>query len=677
MNHPFTRPAGSGAELLGLWATLVAVPVAALPHAWEQPPWVTAFVLGAWIWRAAIHAGNARIPSLWVMTLLVLAGGALTVAEFGTLFGQQAGTALLLVMVALKLLEIRSRRDLVVTLFLAYFVVVTTYFFNQSIQIGAYSLLSAWVITAALIQVHGARRLEVTRLARRSAAMILHALPFMLILFLLFPRIPGPIWGQPEPDRSAAQTGLSDRMEPGDIAQLLENQATVLRVRFDGPVPPQHQQYWRALVMTGYDGRRWYADRNRPEIPSDDPEPTDIGYTATLEPTRERYLPVLEYPVALPGHATLQDNFQVTTRNRVDSRLQYTASARPDAPPGWPLAADERARTLALPAGAAPRARVQAGLWRASHGDDDMAIVQEALALFAGDPYRYTLRPPRLQGDRTDAFLFETRAGYCEHYASALAVLMRAADIPARVITGYQGGQWMDAGQYLRLRQADAHAWTEVWLEQAGWVRVDPTAAIAPERIETGLSGLFGDDADAPAFLRRSGLSWTGQWRLQLSDWYDLLTFRWESLVLAFDPERQEELFARFGLDATDWRSVLLALAMAFGALAAFAGALLWLRRPRSTRDVAQRALDRLCRRLNRQGLPRRPAHESAQHYLQRMRRARPELAAPLAHFAEAYLHLRYAPLDHPEQERYRMQLRQALREARLPRQRRFGWRAP
>ncbi|AGA32902.1 transglutaminase domain-containing protein [Thioalkalivibrio nitratireducens DSM 14787] len=665
MKHPFTRPAGSRTELLGLWATLAAVPVAALPHAWEQPGWVTAFVLGAWLWRAAIHAGNARIPAPWVMALLVLAGGALTLAEFGTLFGQQAGTALLLVMVALKLLEIRSRRDLVVTLFLAYFVVVTTYFFNQSIQIGAYSLVSAWLITAALIQVHGERRLAVTRLARTSGAMILHALPFMLIMFLLFPRVPGPIWGQPEPDRSAGQTGLSDRLEPGDIAQLLENEATALRVRFDGPVPPQSQQYWRALVMTAYDGRRWYADRNRPEIRPDDPEPADIGYTATLEPTRARYLPVLEYPVGLPGHAQLQDNLQVTTRNRVDSRLQYTASARLDDPPGWPLGADERARALALPAGAAPRARVQAGLWRATHGDDDAAIVQEALDLFAGDPYRYTLRPPPLQGDRTDAFLFETRAGYCEHYASALAVLMRAAGIPARVITGYQGGRWMDTGHYLRLRQADAHAWTEVWLEQRGWIRVDPTAAIAPERIETGLGGLFGDDADAPAFLRRSGLSWTAHWRLRLSDWHELLTFRWESLVLAFDPERQQELLARFGLDATDWRSVLLALATAFGGLAVVAGVVTWLRRPRGTRDMAQRALDRLSRRLDRQGLPRRPADETAQHYLDRVRREHPELAEPLSRFSEAYLHLRYAPLQLRERERYQAQLQQALREAR------------
>ena len=654
-----TRTRAHPSELLGLWLLLAAVPVAALPHAWEQPPWVFAVLMAAWLWRVIIHATNARLPARWVMVLLVLAGGTLTFAEFGTVFGQQAGTALLLVMVALKLLEIRSQRDIVVSLFLAYFVVVTTYFFNQSILIAAYSLLSAWLITAALIQVHGGRVLPLGRLARSSGVMMVHALPIMLILFLVFPRIPGPIWGSPHED-TIGQTGLSDRLEFGDIAQLLENEATALRVRFEGPAPPSSQQYWRALVMTDFDGRGWRVDRSRPEIPADGDRPGDVAYTATLEPTRAHYLPVLDFPVGIPDQARLLDNLQVLASRRVDSRLQYAGHARLDAPPAWPLSADERTRALALPATAAPRARVQAGLWRAAHGDDDMAIVQEALQLFAGEPFRYTLRPPLLGGDRTDAFLFETRAGYCEHYASTLAVLMRAAGIPARVITGYQGGQWMDAGNYLRLRQADAHAWTEVWLEDRGWVRVDPTAAIAPERIETGLSGWFGEDIDAPAFLRRSGLPWTVHWRLRISDWHDVATFRWESLVLAFDPERQRELFARFGLDATDWRGVLVALAVSLGGLGLLAGLIALLRRPRDRRDPAQRALDRLSRRLRRQGLAREP-HETAAAYATRVRAARPELADPLVDFAQAYTHLRYAELDAQEREQFQRQLWSAL----------------
>ncbi|MFO8004009.1 transglutaminaseTgpA domain-containing protein [Thioalkalivibrio sp.] len=657
-----TRTWARPPELLGLWLLLAAVPVAALPHAWEQPPWVFAVLMAAWLWRLLIHLGNARLPARWLMVLLVLGGVALTLAEYRTVFGQQAGTALLLVMLALKLLEIRTQRDIVVSLFLAYFVIITTYFFNQSILIAGYSLLSAWLITAALIQVHGGRVLPFARLARASGLMMLHALPIMLILFLVFPRIPGPIWGSPH-DTPTGQTGLSDRLEPGDIAQLLENEATALRVRFDGPVPASSQQYWRALVMTDFDGRGWRVDRGRPEVPTDGAAPGDVAYTATLEPTRARYLPVLDFPVGIPGQARLLDNLQVVTPRRIDSRMQYSGHARLDAPPAWPLSAEERARALALPADAAPRARLQAGLWRAAHGSDDHAIVREALRLFAQEPFRYTLRPPLLRGDRTDAFLFESRAGYCEHYASTLAVLMRAAGIPARVITGYQGGQWMEAGDYLRLRQADAHAWTEVWLEDRGWTRVDPTAAIAPERIETGLSGWFGEDADAPAFLRRSGLPWTVQWRLRLSDWHDLMTFRWESMVLAFDPERQRELFARFGLDATDWRSVLIALGGSLGGLALLAGLLALLRRPRDGRDPAQRALDRLSRRMRRHQLAREP-HETVAAYAARVSAARPDLAHPLADFARAYTHLRYAELDTQQREDFQRQLWRALGEA-------------
>ncbi|MCA1790256.1 MAG: DUF3488 and transglutaminase-like domain-containing protein, partial [Thioalkalivibrio sp.] len=367
------------------------------------------------------------------------------------------------------------------------------------------------------------------------------------------------------------------------------------------------QQYWRALVMTDFDGRGWRVDRGRPEVPTDGDGPGDVAYTATLEPTRAHYLPVLDFPVGIPEQARLLDNLQVVTPRRIDSRLQYSGHARLDAPPAWPLSAEERTRALALPNGAAPRTRVQAGLWRTAHGDDDTAIVQEALQLFAGEPFRYTLRPPLLRGDRTDEFLFETRAGYCEHYASTLAVLMRAAGIPARVITGYQGGQWMDTGNYLRLRQADAHAWTEVWLDDRGWTRVDPTAAIAPERIEAGLSGWFGEDI---------------------------------------------------------WRSVLIALAVSLGGLALLTGLIALLRRPRDRRDPAQRALDRLSRRLRRHDLAREP-HETATAYAARIREARPEWAGPLAEFAQAYTHLRYADLDTQEREQFQRQLWRALGEAR------------
>ncbi len=649
--------------LPGLWLLLAALPVAALPHAWEQPPWVIAVLAAALLWRLIIHTGHRRLPSRWVLVPMVFAAGALTFSHFGTVSGQQAGTALLLVMVALKLLEIRSERDVVVTLFLAYFIVVTTYFFNQSILIAAYSLLSAWLITAALIQVHGGRPLPFRRLARSSALMLVHALPIMLILFLVFPRIPGPIWGSAT-EETVGQTGLSDRLEPGDIAQLLENEATAMRVRFDGPVPPPSLQYWRAQVMTDFDGRGWRTDRDRPEVPEPAAGAGDIAYTVTLEPTRARYLPVLDFPAALPPQARLRDNLQVVQRRRIDSRIQYTASARLDAPPALPLADGERARALMLPENTGARSRIQAGLWRAMHGEDERAIVNAALELFAGEPFRYTLRPPRLQGDRTDHFLFETQAGYCEHYASAFAVLMRAAGIPARVITGYQGGQWMDTGDYLRLRQADAHAWTEVWLEDAGWVRVDPTAAIAPERIETGLGGLFGDDVDAPAFLRRSGLPWTVEWRLRLSDWHELATFRWESLVLAFDPERQRELFARFGLDATDWRGILTALGVSFGGLGLAAGLIAVARRPGDTRDPAQRALDRVSRRLRRHGLGREP-HETAAEYAARVSVARPDLADALEDLVRVYAHLRYAELSAAKRSDYEEQLLRAVREVR------------
>ncbi|MGM0553626.1 MAG: transglutaminaseTgpA domain-containing protein [Pseudomonadota bacterium] len=668
-----SRPLPPRTELRGLELALVALPVAALPHAWHQPPWVTLLVAAALGIRAWIHVADRRAPSLGLMSLLALLAGILTLSQFGTVFGQAPGTALLLVMVAFKLLETRTRRDVVIALFLGYFVVATTYFFDQSPLIALYSLLATWLLTAALIQVHAGRRMPRPALARHAGAMLLQALPFMLILFVVFPRIQGPLWGDPHREETA-RTGLSGELNPGDIASLLQDEGTALRVRFEDRIPPTRLQYWRALVMTDFDGRRWRADRERPEV---DPLPgaTDpVAYTATLEPTRAHYLPVLDYPLELPDRAHLRDTYQVQRERRVTQRIQYSASASLTTPPGsirGQLEPDERARALALPPDAAPRARTLVALWRATHGDDDRAVVQAALRRFAGEPYRYTLQPPRLQDDTTDAFLFESHAGYCEHYASAFAVLMRAAGIPARVVTGYQGGEWMERGDYLRLRNADAHAWNEVWLDGEGWIRVDPTAAIAPERIESGLGGLLETgNEDVPDFLRRDGLSWMARVRLDLRDWGDAVRFRWESWVLAFDPERQRELFARFGLDPRDWRGVLMALAIGLGTLALVAAAWFGAGRLRRRRDFADRVLDRAARRLARQDarLARHP-HESAEAWARRAAARRPELAPVLEALVEHSNLLRFARLDESARAAHRAALRQALRQ--VPRWRR------
>lgn len=658
----------SNPNLRGLELALVALPVAALPHVWHQPVWISVLVALAIATRAWLLASGRPAPSLGVMSLLAVVAGGLTFAQYGTVFGQEAGTALLLVMIAFKLLETRNRRDIVIALFLGYFVVVTTYFFDQSILIAAYSLVATWLLTAALIQVHAERAIQRRRLARQAGAMLLHALPFMLILFLAFPRIQGPLWGDPQREQTA-QTGLSGELNPGDIAQLLQDESTALRVEFESDVPPLRVQYWRALVMTDFDGRRWSADEARSTL---QPPPTEdhtlVHYTATLEPTRARYLPALDYPAVLPDDAELRANHQVLRDRRITSRIQYNAAANLTTPPGAgdaQLDPDERERALHLPPSAAPRARSEVALWRATHGDDDRAIIDEALQRFAAEPYRYTLQPPTLQDDTTDQFLFETQAGYCEHYASAFAVLMRAAGIPARVITGYQGGSWQARGEYLRLRNADAHAWNEVWLDGEGWIRVDPTAAIAPERIEQGLTGLAQDTGEEiPGFLRRGeGLSWFQRARFGWEDWRDFARFRWESWVLAFDPERQRELFARLGLDSQDWRSVLIALGGGFGGLAMMAFAWIWLRTPRQHTPPADRLLQRLSRRLARHDRTlARQAHEPANAWAHRVAQARPDLADTLAAFAEAYNRQRFGNLPAEPREQELERLRDLLR---------------
>ncbi|WP_018140561.1 DUF3488 and transglutaminase-like domain-containing protein [Thioalkalivibrio sp. ALJ7] len=666
---PTFAAAYANPNLRGLELALIALPVAALPHIWHQPIWISVLVALAIAVRAWLLVSGRQAPSLGVMSLLALMAGGLTFVQYGTVFGQEPGTALLLVMIAFKLLETRNRRDIVIALFLGYFVVVTTYFFDQSILIAAYSLLATALLTAALIQVHAERFIARRQLARQAGTMLLHALPFMLILFVVFPRIQGPLWGDPQRDQTA-QTGLSGELNPGDIAQLLQDESTALRVEFDTDVPPLRAQYWRALVMTDFDGRRWSVDEGRSTIqPTAVDHDTLVHYTATLEPTRARYLPVLDYPAVLPDDADLRANHQVLRDRRITNRIQYSAAADLTTPPGAgeaELDPEERERALHLPPSAAPRSRAEVALWRATHGDDDRAIIQEALQRFGAEPYRYTLQPPTLQDDTTDQFLFETQAGYCEHYASAFAVLMRAAGIPTRVITGYQGGAWQTRGEYLRLRNADAHAWNEVWLDGEGWVRIDPTAAIAPERIEQGLTGLAQDTGeDIPGFLRDGeGLSWMQRARFGLEDWRDFAQFRWESWVLAFDPERQRELFARLGLDSQDWRSILIALAVGFGSLAVLAIAWVWLRTPRRRLPAAERLLQRLSRRLARHDrtLARHP-HEPVHVWSRRVAQARPDLADTLRAFAEVYNRQRFGKLSSNQRADELERLRDLLRD--------------
>ena len=619
---------------------LVVLVLVLAPHMARLPWWESAAVLAVVGWRAWAARRHFTMPSKWIRATLTLAAFAAVFASYGRINGQHAGVALLVVMVALKLTEMDQRRDVMVMMFLMYFVCSTHFLFSQELWTLVYLLLSTVAVTTVLIESnHAGEPLPMKVTLKRGGALVAQALPLMLLMFILFPRVPGPLWGLPS-DAGAARTGLSDRMSPGDIASLIASDELAFRVTFDsGSAPPQNQLYWRGPVFWDFDGREW--SEGGPMFSAAypvQPQGEAIGYEVTLEPNRTSWLFALDAvdQSRLPPDSLVTVDGRLLARKTIRERIAYRAFSYPRYLAATELPDQHRRMATRLPRGRNPQAVALAQGWRAQ-GQDDAAVIQTALTLFREQQFFYTLQPPILaSGDPVDEFLFSTRRGFCEHYASAFTTLMRAAGIPARVVTGYQGGARNLIGGYYTVRQSDAHAWAEVWLAGQGWVRIDPTAAVAPNRIEQNLTSALGTEEALPFALRRSG----SDLLVQLEARWDWVNAQWNRWVLAYGPELQQEFLSRFGLSG--WRDLMLAMIVALSAAVGLFG-LIALRRalPSRQEDAALRLWRQATTRLARDGLIQRP-HEGPQQFTARVLEQRPELEAALQPLLAAYLATRY-----------------------------------
>ena len=615
---------------------LAAITLAIAPHTPRLPIWITLLCLAIGLMRLV----QVRLPARWLLIGLAGATAAGIYASFHTLLGRDAGVALLVAMLALKLLESTTLRDSMVAIFISYFLVITHFLYSQSIPTGLYLLLVVLVITATLIGLnHPGKPMEPRKQVRLAAVLLGQAVPVMLVLFLFFPRVPGPLWGMPS-DAYEGMTGLSDSMAPGSISMLSQSGAVAFRVAFEGPPPKPGQRYWRGPVLDFFDGRRWSAK------PAPDPKSASIAvtgdpvsYTLTLEPHNKRWLLALDLPAKLPPASRLGARYELLADQPVRQRLRYSATSYPDYQAGLDPDAAEINRSLQLPAFGNPKTREMANTWKRT-AKDDGEIVRLALELFRNEDFFYSLTPPLLGADSVDEFLFETRRGFCEHYAGSFVFLMRAAGVPARVVTGYQGGETNLFGNYLMVRQSDAHAWAEVWLKNRGWARVDPTAAVAPRRIESGLAAAL-PAGEALPLLARLDSAWL--MRLRMS--WDTLNNDWNQWVLGYGQERQYDLLSRLGFEMASWKELAIGLTTGVGALLlAFSGFMLWRRAPADADPTAD-AYRRFCRKLARIGIDRRP-NEGPADFARRTAMLRPDLASSVASFSELYIALRYAP--HP-----------------------------
>ncbi len=616
---------------------------ASLAHLLRLPLWLTSLVGIVFGWRLYLASPGRTPPPKWLLVVVALSATAGILLEYRTLFGREAGVALLVVMLAMKLLETRHLRDGMLLVFLGCFLLITNFLYSQTIPTAIYMLACSWLLLTGLINMQYTGTTPHWRVtAKRSGMLLLQALPLMLVLFLLFPRIQGPLWGLPQ-DSHSGLSGLSDTMSPGSLNELILSDAIAFRAAFRGRIPEARELYWRGPVLWDYDGRAWTAPRHT-RLTGDLPESkTPVEYTVTLEPHNKRWLFALEFPGQRPPRSFVSRDMQLLSPTPVRSRMRYEMKSALQAAYGVNESDNILQQALELPQGYNPRTASYAQELRKQFKDDGQ-LVSAVLSKFRNKKYFYTLSPPLLGVHGVDEFLFDTRRGFCEHYASAFTVLMRAAGIPARVVTGYQGGQINPVGDYILVRQADAHAWAEIWLTGTGWVRVDPTAAVSPARVERGIASALPSSDPLPTFVR-------GDFALlqQLRLTWDSVTYTWNQWVLGYSPERQRLLLSRLGFSDATWQRLAVILVICAG-IAVLIGAAFALRDLRRTRDDEIRAAyNRFCAKLARRGLRRNQA-EGPLVFADRACRLRPELKQPVRDITKLYVGLRYGKTSSPQE---------------------------
>lgn len=610
-----------------------------LPHFSTLPSWLWIGASVALGWRWWLWQQGQLDEKKWRLVLASGLGAFGVIAEYRTIFGQDAGVALLVVLMSLKLLEIRGRRDAVVIVMLGYFLLLTHYFYTENIPAGIWMLIAMIIATATLIRLQAAPSESSYETIKRATTLVAQALPIMVVLFVLFPRISGPLWGLPQ-NIGKPKTGLSEEMSPGSISELSLSPELAFRAEFKHQTPARELLYWRGPVLSDFDGRTWKIARSgvglAPRIYATHEQATHSAlteYAITLEPHQQRWLLALDVPVKYPSDSLLTSSLSVISRTPVRDRKRLEFTSLTSYRAGLEESPENLNRYLALPRDSNPLSRQLAAKWRAQ-SDNPGTIAKSALHHFRDEDFVYTLNPPRLGQDSVDEFLFSTKRGFCEHYASAFVFLMRSAGIPSRVVTGYLGGETNPIDGHLAIRQADAHAWAEIWTPADGWKRVDPTATIAPNRVVQGLQASLPADETLPATLQPQ-LDWLRALRYR----WDAIDYAWSRWMLGYDAERQRQLLRSFGLSG-DWKIQIAVLVGLMGGM--FLGLMIWVTRRRPPRDRAQALWLLACESFSKQGVPR-ARDEGPSDYAKRVANQSPALADPAKKISGYYIHLRYA----------------------------------
>lgn len=641
-----TVPAIFQTSHTGMYFLLAGLVVVLLPHIGHLPLWTSLTCFSLVMWRLLYDMNRLPLPNKLVVFLLFVLITLGILSSYFTIVGREAGTAMLISMICLKLFEIKSLRDISIIVQLAFFAIVVTFLFSQSIFVAISMLLAVVLLVTALISFQHAKSGISNRTCSEkdhlmlAAKMVLYAVPLAIVIFLLFPRTSTPLWGLPQ-DAFQAKTGLSDEMSPGKISNLVDSQAVAFRVQFQSRIPEPAKTYWRGPVLWKFDGYSWSAPwhqrRAMKNVTLVNPA-SPIDYTVTLEPHNNYWLFALDQPGLIPDHALISTEMQLLSREPVNHLLRYKMISYLDYSMPW-IRRFRPERYLQVPAESAPRARqyIQS-LMQNSPGKAN--IVTAVLNLFRNKEYYYTRHPPQLFGDPTDAFLFDTRRGYCEQYASSFTVLMRLAGIPARVVTGYQGGEMNPLSNYMIVRQSDAHAWSEIFLQGKGWLRVDPTAVIPASNIEDANDAdRFRSDLIATRNL--SEKNWFTASTRQLQYAWDMVNNRWNQWVIGYSNQHQKSIFKAIGIPEISWQGLSYVLFTVMGAFTLLIAVNIF-----RAQRIRNNAIDKIYQQFLRK---LRPLHiekfpfEGALKFSQRVAQFFPDQTAELMNIANLYNQLRYA----------------------------------
>ena len=581
-----------------------------LPHLTRVPLWVLAIYLGAALWRLQMHRERALMPPRWLRLLLGLAAGGAVIASYQTLIGLDPMVALLLVASALKLIESVRAKDGYVLVSLGFFIMITQFLYNQELPVALYSVVGTLLLVVSLIALNQRPSGSISRREPLLALRMLGlAIPMMIVLFLLFPRI-APLWSVPSKNTQAT-TGMSDVLRPGDVTRLGRSAEVAFRVQFEDQIPPQRELYWRGMVLNEFADGAWrtlgWSDHPATERKLDKPIAVgeSLKYRIIIEPTMQHWLYAMPYAQSPTAGVFEAWDFRLAVRKPLESTFAYDVVTWPESSLQPELSPWRREAELALPSNLNPLTRewVERQVNAVGNGPE---LIARVLSYFREQPFYYTLQPPKIDDDDfVDEFIFQSLRGFCEHYAYSFVVMMRMAGIPARIIGGYQGGELNTLNNTLIVRQFDAHAWVEVWLKDRGWVRVDPTAAVAPERVEQGLEeALRGQEG----FLADSLLSAYRFRSVTMVNWlrlrYDAAAWQWQSFIVGFNSDEQIDLLESwFGEIKVSWF-----VAVLLGSwVVVLAPLIWWMNRSRSSSErlPVEQQFAELCRALARRGIER------------------------------------------------------------------------